>query len=61
MTQERANDIERIVIYKHIDNIMRDLEDCDNSNVVFNVGRRLGMLQYDLQQELKKELKEQNK
>ena len=56
MTQKRADEIERMVIYKHIESIMRELGDCENSHVVFNVGRVIGKMQYDLQRELKKEV-----
>lgn len=58
MTSERANEIERKVIYKHIDNIMMDLEKCEDSNIVFNIGRRIGFMQYDLKRELEKEIKQ---
>lgn len=60
MKRERAKEIEMIVIYKHIDHIMNNLEECENTNVIFNVGRRLGMMQIDLQKELEKEIKEQH-
>lgn len=61
MTQERAYEIERLVIYQHIDHIMCALEDCENSNVVFNVGRRLGMMQYDLKKALEEEIEKGKK
>lgn len=61
MTADRIYEIERNVIYKHIDYIMRELEECNNNHVVFKVGRRLGMMQSDLRKELDKEIEEQNK
>lgn len=61
MTEERAYEIERLVIYKHIDNIMHELEKCEDSNVVFNVGRSIGMMQFDLKKALKEEIEEDNK
>ena len=56
MTQARASSIEIKVIYKHLDDIMRELENCTDSHVVFSVGRHLGMMQCDLREELEKKL-----
>ena len=56
MTVERAREIERKVFYKHFENIMRDLEECEDTNVIFNVGRHMGMMQDALNDELEKEV-----
>lgn len=56
MTIERAREIERKVFYKHLENIMRDLEECKDTNIIFNVGRHMGMMQDALNDELKKEV-----
>ena len=56
MTIERAREIERKVFYKHFENIMRDLEECKDTDVIFNVGRHMGMMQDALNDELDKEV-----
>ena len=56
MTIERAREIERMVFYKYLDNIMRDLEECEDTHVIFNVGRHMGMMQDALNDELDKEV-----
>lgn len=56
MTVERAREIERTVIYRYLDDIMRDLEECENRHVAFNVGRHIGMMQIQLCSELDKEI-----
>lgn len=56
MTIERAREIERMVFYKYLDNIMRDLEECKDTHVIFNVGRHIGMMQDALNDELEKEV-----
>ena len=56
MTVERAREIERKVFYKHFENIMRDLEECEDTNIIFNVGRHMGMMQDSLNDELDKEV-----
>ena len=56
MTIERAREIERKVFYKHFENIMRDLEECEDTNIIFNVGRHMGMMQDALNDELDKEV-----
>lgn len=59
MTRERANEIVRLTFYKHIDNLVSALtRNCDNSEVSFDVGRYVGMMQKDLETELAKEIKE---
>ena len=52
MTNERAREIERKVFYKYLENIMRDLD----TDVIFNVGRHMGMMQDALNDELEKEV-----
>ena len=61
MTQQRADETERMVFYRYIERIMRELEECENSHVVFNIGRHLGMMQRDFQNELLTELDSLNK
>ena len=56
MTVERAKEI-KDVFYKHLENIMRDLEECEDTHVIFNVGRHMGMMQDALNEELEKEVK----
>ena len=56
MTIERAREIERKVFYKHLENIMRDLEECEDTNIIFNIGRHMGMMQDALNDELDKEV-----
>ena len=56
MTIERAREIERKVFYKHFENIMRDLEECKDTDIIFNVGRHMGMMQDALNDELEKEV-----
>lgn len=55
MTQQRADEIEKAVFDKYLDDIERDLDGAD-TNVVFEVGRTLGYMQKALQDELSKEL-----
>lgn len=58
MNKERVSEIERKVIYKHLDNLEHDLEGCADSKIAFHVGRTIGMMQRDLVEELNKEVKE---
>lgn len=59
MTRERADEIVRLTFYKHIDNLVAALtRNCDNSEVAFDVGRYVGMMQKNLETELVKEIKE---
>ena len=59
MTKARADEIVRLTFYKHIDNLEGALSrKCDNSEVAFDVGRYLGMMQKNLEAELAKEIKE---
>lgn len=56
MTEQRKEEIERVVFYKHIEEIMRTLEECDDSDIVFQLGMDLGRMKNDLDRELEKEL-----
>lgn len=59
MKRERADEIVRLTFYKHIDNLVAALtRNCDNSEVAFDVGRYVGMMQKNLETELAKEIKE---
>lgn len=58
MTQARADEIVRLAFYEYIDetaNMM--VEKCDNSEVAFEVGRYMGLMQKELENELSKEVK----
>lgn len=57
MTKERADEIVRLSFYRHIDNLASALtRNCDNAEVAFDVGRYVGMMQKDLENELSKEV-----
>lgn len=57
MTRKRADEIVRFTFYKHIDNLVGALtRNCDNSEVAFDVGRYVAMMQKDLEAELEKEI-----
>lgn len=57
MTKERADEIVRLSFYRHIDNLASALtRNCDNAEVTFDVGRYVGMMQKDLENELSKEV-----
>ena len=57
MNKARADEIVRLSFYRHIDNLVGALSrNCDNSEVAFDVGRYLGMMQKDLENELEKEV-----
>lgn len=59
MTKARADEIVRLSFYRHIDNLASVLtRNCDNSEVAFDVGRYVGMMQKDLEAELSKEIEE---
>jgi len=55
MTAERANEIERKVIYMELNYMPYDI--IDNVSA-FHVGRMMGMMQKTLHDELKKEVEE---
>ena len=57
MKKERADEIVRLSFYRHIDNLSSALSrNCDNAEVAFDVGRYVGMMQKDLENELSKEV-----
>lgn len=57
MTKTRADEIVRLTFYRHIDNLVGALtRNCDNSEVAFDVGRYVAMMQKDLEAELEKEI-----
>lgn len=58
MTEQRKDEIIRHVFYRHIDTMMRDLEKCEDTNIVFYMGLTMGMMYKDLEEELDKELKD---
>lgn len=53
MTQDRANEIERLVIYKCLNYMPYDTVDPVSA---FHVGRMVGMMQETLKKELEKEV-----
>lgn len=58
MTQARADEIVRFTFYKYIDETANMIaEKCDNSEVAFEVGRYMGLMQKELENELSKEVK----
>ena len=57
MNRARAEQIIRLTFYKHIDNLSAALSsNCDNSEVAFDVGRYVGMMQSTLENELEEEI-----
>lgn len=56
MTQQRADEIERKVFYRHIESIMRTLERCEDTHLVFQIGMEMGYLHRSLSAELGKEI-----
>ena len=57
MTKERADEIVRFTFYKYIDDLVGALtRNCDNSEVAFDVGRYVAMMQKTLETELEKEI-----
>ena len=57
MNRVRAEQIVRLTFYKHIDNLSSALSrNCDNSEVAFEVGRYVGMMQSTLENELEEEI-----
>lgn len=59
MTEQRKDEIERKVFYRHIDNIMRMLEQCEDTHIIFQMGMEMGYLHRSLSEELSKEIKPQ--
>lgn len=61
MNKARAEQIVRLTFYKHIDNLAGTLSrKCDNSEVAFEVGRYVGMMQRTLENELEEEIEVNN-
>ena len=59
MTKARADEIVRLSFYRNIDSLARVLsEDCNRAEIAYYVGRCIGMMQKDLENELAKEIKE---
>lgn len=56
MTEQRKSEIERKVFYRHIESIMRTLEQCDDTHLIFQVGMEMGYLHRSLSEELNKEV-----
>ena len=56
MTEQRKGEIERKVFYRHIESIMRTLEQCEDTHVIFQLGMDMGYLHRDLVDELTKEV-----
>lgn len=57
MNKLRANEIVRVVFYKHVELIEGYLEtECKDAKVAFGVGRYIGLMQRDLERELEKEV-----
>ena len=61
MNRAREEQIIRLTFYKHIDNLSAALSrNCDNSEVAFDVGRYVGMMQSTLENELEEEIEVSN-
>ena len=59
MKKTRSDEIERLIFYRYIDNLIDSLtSSCDNSEVAFDFGRYVAMMQKDIELELAKEIKE---
>ena len=61
MTEQRMNEIERMVFYRHIESIMRTLERCEDAHLIFQMGMEMAYLHTDLSEELSKEVETQEK
>lgn len=59
MTEQRKDEIERKVFYRHIESIMRTLEQCEDTHIVFEIGMEMGYLHKSLSEELDKEIEPQ--
>ena len=60
MKKARADEIILHTFYRHIDKLVCSLSrNCDNAEVAFDVGRYVGMMQKDLENELEKEISEE--
>lgn len=54
MTEEIKDEIIRHVIYRHMEQIMRILKYCDDTNVIFQIGMEMGYMHRSLSDELSK-------
>ena len=55
MTKEdKIDEIQRNVFYGYLDTIKIDLEKCEDYHVVFNIGRAIGNMQHELDDQLEK-------
>lgn len=61
MTEQRKDEIERKVFYRHIESIMRTLERCEDTHIVFQLGMEMGYMHRSLSEELSKEIELQPK
>lgn len=59
MTEQRKNEIERKTFYRYIESIMRTLERCEDTNIIFQLGMEMGYLHKSLSDELSKEVEPQ--
>ena len=59
MTEQRKDEIERKVFYRHIDSIMRTLEQCEDTHIIFEIGVKMGYMHRSLSEELSKEIEPQ--
>ena len=59
MTEQRKDEIERKVFYRHIESIMRTLERCEDTHLAFQIGMEMGYLHRSLSEELSKEVEPQ--
>lgn len=59
MTEQRKDEIERKAFYRHVESIMRILERCEDTHLVFQMGMEMGYLHRSLAEELSKEIKPQ--
>ena len=59
MTEQRKDEIERKVFYRHIESIMQTLERCKDTHLVFQMGMEMGYLHRSLSEELSKEIEAQ--
>ena len=59
MTKQRKDEIERKVFYRHIESIMRTLEQCEDTHIIFQMGMEMGYLHRSLSVELSKEVESQ--
>ena len=57
MTSERALEIERAVIYRHIQDIQEVFKYTEDAEIAFKVGKYVGMIHADLKKELDKEVR----